>query len=100
MESPPVITVLANVALAYVDDICIPTAGTFKEHMRDVGMVFDRLIEAGFTVRCDKCHIGMKEVPYLGEYSPMQVWGGHSRAPISQYLIRMHTFLLCACLVA
>ena len=55
-----------GIALAYVDDICIPTAGTFEEHMRDVGMVFDRLIEAGFTVRCDKVFIGMKEVPYLG----------------------------------
>jgi hypothetical protein len=55
-----------GIALAYCDDICIPTCGTFEEHMRDVGMVFDRLIEAGFTVRCDKCHIGLKEVPYLG----------------------------------
>ena len=55
-----------GIALAYVDDICIPTCGTFADHMRDVGLVFDRLIEAGFTVRCDKCHIGMREVPYLG----------------------------------
>jgi len=31
-----------------------------------VGLVFDRLIEAGFTVKCDKCYIGLKEVPYLG----------------------------------
>ena len=29
-------------------------------------MVFDKLIEGGFAVRCDKCHIGLKEVPYLG----------------------------------
>ena len=55
-----------GIALAYVDDVVIPTCGTFEDHMRDVGLVFDRLIEAGFAVRCDKCHIGMKEVPYLG----------------------------------
>jgi hypothetical protein len=55
-----------GIALAYIDDIIIPTAGTFEDHMRDVGLVFDRLIEAGFTVRCDKTHIGLKEVPYLG----------------------------------
>ena len=55
-----------GIALAYVDDICIPTKGTFEQHMKDVGMVFDRLIEAGFRVRCDKCHIGLKQVPYLG----------------------------------
>ena len=34
--------------------------------MHDVGQVFDRLIEAGFTVRCDKVYIGKTEVPYLG----------------------------------
>ena len=53
-------------AIAYMDDVAIPTAGTMKDHMRDVGRVFDRLIEAGFTVRADKVYIGMKEVPYLG----------------------------------
>tara|TARA_B110000046_G_scaffold47237_1_gene52291 strand:+ start:9491 stop:17443 length:7953 start_codon:yes stop_codon:yes gene_type:complete len=53
-------------ALAYVDDLVIPTSGTFQEHLDDVGKVFDRLIEAGFAVRCDKCHIGLKSVPYLG----------------------------------
>ena len=37
-----------------------------KQHMIDVGRVFDRLIEAGFRVKCSKVHIGKKEVPYLG----------------------------------
>ena len=55
-----------GIAVAYVDDVIIPTCGTFDEHLRDVGLVFDRLIEAGFAVRCDKVHLGMKEVPYLG----------------------------------
>ena len=34
--------------------------------MRDVQRVFERFIEAGFAVRCDKCYIGYTEVPYLG----------------------------------
>jgi hypothetical protein len=29
-------------------------------------MVFDKLIQAGFAVRCDKVHIAKQEVPYLG----------------------------------
>lgn len=55
-----------EIALAYCDDIIVRTAGDMKAHMKDVGLTFDRLIEAGFTVRCDKLHVGMSEVPYLG----------------------------------
>ena len=55
-----------GIAIAYVDDVIIPTHGSFADHLRDVGQVFDRLIEAGFAVRCDKVWIGLKEVPYLG----------------------------------
>ena len=55
-----------GLALAYCDDIIIPTEGDMQQHMHDVSRVFGRLIEAGFTVRCDKVHIGKKEVPYLG----------------------------------
>ena len=52
--------------MAFVDDVIIPTTGTFDDHMRDVGMVFDRLMTAGFKVRCDKVHLAMRQVPYLG----------------------------------
>ena len=55
-----------GICLPYMDDILVPTAGTFDDHLKDVGMVFDALIEAGFTVRCDKVHVAMREVPYLG----------------------------------
>ena len=34
--------------------------------MRDVGLVLDKLIAAGFAVKCEKVHIGMTSVPYLG----------------------------------
>ena len=56
----------AGIAVAYVDDILVPTDGDFDQHMRDVGMVFDRLVEAGFTVNPKKVFLGMREVPYLG----------------------------------
>ena len=55
-----------GVAIDYIDDILITTDGDFSDHMRDVGMVFDRLIESGFTVKPKKCYIGFREVPYLG----------------------------------
>jgi hypothetical protein len=55
-----------NIALAYCDDIIIFTDGDMEAHMKDVGAVFDKLIEGGFTVTCHKVHIGKKEVPYLG----------------------------------
>ena len=35
--------------MAYVDDIIVYTDGDMDAHMQDVGAVFDRLIEAGFT---------------------------------------------------
>ena len=40
-----------HIAIAYMDDVIIPTCGTFAEHMRDVQRVFERFIEAGFAVR-------------------------------------------------
>ena len=44
----------------------VPTQGTIDDHLADVKKVFDRLIAAGFAVRCDKVHLAMREVPYLG----------------------------------
>ena len=55
-----------GIAFAYVDDVIIPTTGSLKQHLNDVGMVFDKLIQAGFAVRCDKVHLAMKQVMYLG----------------------------------
>ena len=45
----------------------IATAGTLDDHLRDVGMVFDKLIQAGFAVKCSKVHLAKQdEIPYLG----------------------------------
>ena len=56
----------ADIALDYVDDVLIATDGSFSDHVRDVGLVFDRLLESGFTVKAKKCFVGFREVPYLG----------------------------------
>ena len=49
------------------DDVVTATAGTLDEHLADVGKVFDRLIQAGFTVKCEKVHLAIQEgIPYLG----------------------------------
>ena len=53
-------------AWPYLDDLIVPTAGSWEHHIDKVGLVFDKLIEAGFTVRCDKVHVGLREVAYLG----------------------------------
>ena len=33
-----------------LDDVVIPTAGSLEDHLRDVGMVFDKLLAAGFEL--------------------------------------------------
>ena len=55
-----------GICQAYVDDLIVPTCGSLEDHLRDVGMVMDRLIEGGFTVRADKVHLAMRETPFLG----------------------------------
>ena len=44
----------------------IPTCGTLDDHLHDVGLVFDKLIEAGMAVNPKKVFLAMREVPYLG----------------------------------
>ena len=56
----------SEVVTPYVDDILISTGGTFKEHIDTVSAVFEKLVAAGFTVKCEKVHIGMRECSYLG----------------------------------
>ena len=48
------------------DDVIIPTNGTLDQHLEDVGKVFDKLIQAGFAVRCDKVHLAEDHVMYVG----------------------------------
>lgn len=49
----------------YIDDILVHSA-CIEEHSHHLRQVFERLQQAGLTLRGRKCRIGMKEVPYLG----------------------------------
>ena len=61
-----------------LDDVIIPTKGTLDDHLADVIKVCNRLIEAGFAVRCDKFHLAFREAPYLGFLCGQ---GGHRPQP-------------------
>ena len=49
----------------YLDDILVHSKNidTHREHL---DIVFKRLLDAGLTLRGEKCHIGMSTVQYLG----------------------------------
>jgi hypothetical protein len=49
----------------YIDDLTI-FSDTWEEHLAHVAMVLDRLASAGFPLRPKKCHIGVREVEFLG----------------------------------
>ena len=49
----------------YIDDVLVHSANMVK-HRDHLHQVFQRLHQAGLTLRGNKCCIGMKEVPYLG----------------------------------
>ena len=49
----------------YLDDILVVSA-SFEDHLRDVGLVLDRLKEAGLCLKPSKCLFARKEVAYLG----------------------------------
>ena len=55
---------IPNVAI-YLDDILV--AGRSKtEHLETQHTVFNKLREAGLTLKKSKCHFGLKSVSYLG----------------------------------
>ena len=51
--------------LVYLDDILI-IGRTFKEHLDNLGLVFNRLREAGLKLKPSKCFVCQKQVKYLG----------------------------------
>ena len=59
----------------YIDDVLLHSA-TEELHQHHLRAVFQRLKEAGLTLRGRKCHIGMSEVPYLGH-----IFSGTGMAP-------------------
>ena len=58
----------------YQDDILIHSRNT-HDHRSHLQEVFQRLTEAGLTLRGRKCSIGMSEVSYLGhKFSASAIW--------------------------
>lgn len=56
---------LENNVMVYLDDIII-ISSTFNEHLKILGLVFDRLKDAGLLVKPEKCHFCKPELKYLG----------------------------------
>lgn len=56
---------LWNFCTVYLDDIVI-FSPSFDEHLVHIQKVFERLRQAGLTLKGSKCEFGRKEVPYLG----------------------------------
>ena len=51
--------------MAYIDDIVIATE-TIEDHIARNKEVFERLREAGFKMRAEKCEFMRTETKYLG----------------------------------
>lgn len=49
----------------YIDDVVIHSA-TWKEHLEHIEVIFQKLKEAGLTVKMSKCTFAEKECTYLG----------------------------------
>ena len=62
----------------YIDDILVHSTDK-KQHLIHLQEVFDRLKQAGLTLRGRKCHLGMSEVSYLGH-----VFSGRGMGPDKQ----------------
>ena len=49
----------------YIDDVLV-FSQTEEQHVHHLQQVFQRLQDAGLTLRGSKCHIGVSKVCYLG----------------------------------
>ncbi|CAM5089613.1 unnamed protein product [Natator depressus] len=68
---------LGEYAVAYLDDVAI-FSDSWAEHLEHLQEVFERIREAGLTVKAKKCQIGLNRVTYLrhqvgpGTINPLQ----------------------------
>jgi len=51
--------------LIYLDDIIV-FSSSFDQHVLDLEVVFDRLKQAGLSLKASKCHFCLPELLYLG----------------------------------
>ncbi|XP_050806680.1 uncharacterized protein LOC127049621 [Gopherus flavomarginatus] len=56
---------LEEFAVAYLDDVAI-FSDSWPEHLLHLEKVFERIRQAGLTVKAKKCQIGQNRVTYLG----------------------------------
>lgn len=56
---------IGKIVHPYVDDLCI-TGNTFKEHLHNIQLVFQRLRECNLQVTPDKCEFAKTSVKFLG----------------------------------
>jgi len=54
------------VVVAYIDDILIATKGSIEKHRKQVGKVFNLVLENKMCLEIDKCVFDAKDVSYLG----------------------------------
>ena len=52
--------------LVYLDDIIIYSLGSFGRHLVEAALVFERLAQAGLTLKAKKRVFGAKRIEYLG----------------------------------
>ncbi|CAM5133262.1 unnamed protein product [Eretmochelys imbricata] len=68
---------LGEYAVAYLDDVAM-FSDSWSEHLEHLQKVFERIREAGLTVKAKKCQIGLNRVTYLehqvgqGTINPLQ----------------------------
>jgi len=70
--APPTFQFLMKKVLAghptaqpYLDDVSV-VSKTWEDHLQHVRDVFQRLVDAGLTLKAKKCHFCLPEMPYLG----------------------------------
>ncbi|GET02908.1 pol polyprotein [Rhizophagus clarus] len=51
--------------MVYLDNIIIYSK-TFQEHLQHIEEVFDKIRQANFRLKAEKCHFGAKELQFLG----------------------------------
>ncbi|CAM4595032.1 unnamed protein product [Lepidochelys kempii] len=59
------LTGLGEYAVAYLDDVAI-FSDSWADHLEHLQKVFERIREAGLTVKAKKCQIGLNRVTYHG----------------------------------
>ena len=70
----------------YLDDVLIHSA-TIEQHKTHLRAVFQRLQQAGLTLRGKKCQLGLTKVAYLGH-----VFSSHGMSPDGKKVDAIHSW--------